>query len=233
MKFDHHIHSCYSGDSHSKVEDIIKYSMKIGLDAIAISDHDTVKGSKKAMEIAKGQKNINSLIIVPSIEITTNKGHIIGLGLEEELKINQSPEEVIEKIHDENALAIIPHPYTYYRHGLFATINIENYIKHSKPNRKLKIDGVEVKNGRFLLGYGNYKTKKFSKNHNISPLGGSDSHFINAIGDCYSEMEFESVEDIFEAIRNNKTIAKGQKTSNRLIGKEFINKKIKRKYKRN
>ncbi|MDR3062655.1 MAG: PHP domain-containing protein [Methanobrevibacter sp.] len=232
MKFDPHIHSLYSGDSKSSIEGILKTSMEKKMDVIAISDHDTIKGSKKAIELSKKYKNI---VVIPSIEITTTKGHILGLGVEELIEKNLSPEETIEKIHELNGLAIIPHPYTFYRHGLLTKVNYKD----------LKIDGLETKNGRYILGYGNYKASKLLKTSKIAGLGASDSHFLESIGDCYSEilinkdndydLENDNIikEEILSAIKKNKVLAKGKGTSNILIFKEFINKKIKRKYKRN
>lgn len=51
MIIDPHIHSTYSGDSTASVKDIIKHSRKIGLDAIAIADHNSLKGSEVALKI--------------------------------------------------------------------------------------------------------------------------------------------------------------------------------------
>ena len=77
MKFDPHIHSVYSGDSRSEVIDILIQAEKKGLDAIAISDHNEIKGSRLARSYG------GSIIVVPSIEISSDKGHILGLGVDE------------------------------------------------------------------------------------------------------------------------------------------------------
>ena len=50
MIIDPHIHSTYSGDSTATVQDIVDYSKGIGLDAIAIADHNSIKGSIRALE---------------------------------------------------------------------------------------------------------------------------------------------------------------------------------------
>ena len=72
MKFDPHIHSVYSGDSRSEVIDILIQAEKKGLDAIAISDHNEIAGSRLARSYG------GSIIVVPSIEISSDKGHILG-----------------------------------------------------------------------------------------------------------------------------------------------------------
>ncbi|WP_054835246.1 PHP domain-containing protein [Methanobrevibacter arboriphilus] len=116
MKLDPHIHSCYSGDARSSPKSIIDQARKIKLDIIAISDHDTIKGSKIASEISK---NFDDILVVPSIEITSSEGHILGFGVDTVIEKGLSPEETVEKIHDEGGIAIIPHPFSSYRSGLF------------------------------------------------------------------------------------------------------------------
>jgi predicted metal-dependent phosphoesterase TrpH len=217
MKLDPHIHSYYSRDSQSHPIEILKRSEKIGLDFIAISDHNTIKGSKIAIEESK---KVGKVKVIPSIEISSLKGHILGFGIEEEVPKGLSPEETIDKIHDLGGLSIIPHPFTFYRNGLFSKTKHDN----------LRYDAIETLNGRFIIGYGNHKAKKLSIKKNIPEIGASDSHFIESIGDCYTELDCDNVDDVIIAIKKNKTKAMGKGTSNYLIGKEFINKKIKRIY---
>ena len=80
---DPHIHSCYSPDSLTKIEDIIAKSIDLKLDIIAISDHNTVEGSKVAVELTK---NRDDILVIPSIEISSEKGHILGFGCEEKIE---------------------------------------------------------------------------------------------------------------------------------------------------
>ena len=51
MKIDTHIHSKYSKDSITPLENFIKYSKKIGLYAIAITDLDEIKGTWAISEL--------------------------------------------------------------------------------------------------------------------------------------------------------------------------------------
>lgn len=218
MKLDPHIHSCYSGDSRSKPEDIIKRAISIGLDIIAISDHNTTKGSKLAIAEAK-DKNI---IIVPSIEISSSDGHILGFGVDVDIPRDLSPHDTIDKIHDNGGVAIIPHPFSSYRNGLLCNI---------KP-MELDIEAIEVKNSRYIIGYSNYKSKALATKRKLAMIGSSDSHFLGSIGDSFTEIKdidsAATTADIIDAIRSKNTVAKGKKTSNYLIAKEVFNKKIKR-----
>lgn len=81
IKLDPHIHTLYSGDSKNIPDDIVKIAKKRGLDAIAITDHNTIKGYEV---IAK--RNIEDILIIPGIEISTREGHIVALGITEEIE---------------------------------------------------------------------------------------------------------------------------------------------------
>ncbi|MEA4956602.1 hypothetical protein SDC9_17114 [bioreactor metagenome] len=232
MKLDPHIHSCYSGDARSSPREIIKRALHIGLDVIAISDHNSIKGSKSAINLTK---NIKNLLVVPSIEISSSDGHILGFGIETPISKGLTPEETVEKIHDEGGLAIVPHPFSFYRKGLFFNNrNNVNKLVKEKSNKKYLIDGVEILNARYIIGYSNFRSKKLANKYNLAKIGSSDSHFIESIGNCYTELfdiDLEpTVDDVIEAIRSRKTIAKGSRTPNYLIAKEVFNKKIRRIY---
>ncbi len=77
MGFDLHTHSTYS-DGSLKPEELIQKAVKSGLDGIALTDHDTVAGIKKAL--AEAEKN--DYPFLPGIELTTDYGdseaHILG-----------------------------------------------------------------------------------------------------------------------------------------------------------
>lgn len=219
IQLDPHIHTVYSGDATGTPEKIIKQAIKLKLDAIAITDHNTMKGSIIMRKLAKDYPNI---LIIPGIEISSSHGHIVALGINDEIKPHQNPEETVDQIHDMGGIAIIPHPFVRYRSGLFARYPFFNTI-----------DAIETKNSRFVFGISNTKAEKLSKEKNIPPIGSSDSHFIGSIGKCATEVDSENnVDDIIEAIKNGKTRAYGVRTPLHLIVKEVFNKKILRKHKK-
>ena len=55
MKFDLHIHSNYS-DGRADVKEIIKAATRSGLDGIALTDHDTMKGLPVARRYTRQSK---------------------------------------------------------------------------------------------------------------------------------------------------------------------------------
>ncbi len=214
MIIDTHIHSTYSPDSSSSVAEIVKYSRKIGLDAIAIADHDTMKGSMEAKDRFKGLKDF---VIIPAMEISTNKGHIVALGIKEEISPGLDPKETVELIRDQGGIAVAAHPFVRYREGLFSRIS------------SLDVDALETLNSRYIFGYSNWRARKMAEETKIPQLGASDAHFLGAIGSCVTELEADfDVESILEVILSGKTNVFGDRTPLPLIIKEVINKKIKK-----
>ncbi len=216
LKMDSHIHSEYSEDSSSKIDDILKVATKRNIDIIAISDHNTVDGTSEVLK--KTRKT--DILAIPSIEISSSHGHILGFGCEENIPRDLSPEDTIDRIHDLGGLAIIPHPYCFYRHGLL------HFYKE-----KLKIDAIETKNARFIVGYCNNKAKNLSIKENIPALGASDAHYYKFVGDCYSLIDCEKdVDSVLKSISKGKTEAHGKGTSNIQLSKYLFERNILKKF---
>ena len=217
LKMDSHIHSEYSPDSSSKIDDILDVARKKEIDIIAISDHNTVDGTS---EVMKKTRNTD-ILAIPSIEISSTLGHILGFGCEENIPRELSPEETIDKIHDLGGIAIIPHPYCFYRHGLLCKSDYKD----------LKIDAIETKNARFIVGYCNNKAKKLSKRENLPGLGASDAHYWKFVGDCYSKIDCEKdIDSVIKAILKGKVEAQGKGTSNILLSKYLFERRVLKKF---
>jgi predicted metal-dependent phosphoesterase TrpH len=79
MKADLHLHSAWS-DGSMNVPRLVRFAGALGLDAVSITDHDTMAGQEEALEEGKKQ----GLVIVPGVEIsafnpeTGRKAHILG-----------------------------------------------------------------------------------------------------------------------------------------------------------
>lgn len=217
LKMDSHIHSEYSADSNSKIDYILEYAKRRNIDVIAISDHNTVDGTP---EVLRKTKNTD-ILAIPSIEISSTDGHILGFGCEENIPKGLTPEDTIDRIHDLGGLAIIPHPYCFYRHGLL----------HKRDYKDLKIDAIETKNARFIAGYCNNKAKKLSKKENLPSLGASDAHYWKFVGDCYSLIDAEKdIDSILKAIVKNNVEAHGKGTSNILLSKYLFERNVLKKF---
>ncbi len=77
-KIDLHIHTprseCY-GDSSVTAEQIVDAARRAGLEAIAITDHNTVEAVDDVRRAAQG----TGLVVFPGVELTTAGGHVLAL----------------------------------------------------------------------------------------------------------------------------------------------------------
>jgi hypothetical protein len=194
MKFDLHIHSTYS-DGHADVKEIIKAAERRGLDGIALTDHDTMRGIPAARRYIKEQKL--DLILIPGIEVTTSEGHLLVLGVDKAPEKKLSPEETIETAHDLGGIADVPHPYHPFRHAI---------------GRIPDADAVEVYNSKHLFGLANGRAKFEAKRRGMPMVAGSDSHFADTVGLGVTEIEADNVDGVLEAIRAGQTKILGKRT---------------------
>ncbi|NIM46651.1 MAG: PHP domain-containing protein [Candidatus Aenigmarchaeota archaeon] len=174
MKIDCHCHTIYSKhwfwgfDAINTPLEMIKVAIKKGMDGLAITDHDTVKGSLVGKKVAKRFKNF---IIITGSEIKTKEGEIIGLDIKENIPINLSIGEAIEKIHDLGGIAVAPHPFGSY---VFRKCAQEN---------ALKADAIEVYNST-LTKKQNNKALRLAKKFKKSFTAGSDAHSAREVGNA-------------------------------------------------
>ena len=78
---------------------------KKGLDGIAVTDHNSIKGAVEVVKQAPSE-----VYIIVGAEIKTTIGEILGLFLNEEIS-SSNPLEVIDEIRDQGGLIILPHPF--------------------------------------------------------------------------------------------------------------------------
>ena len=192
MRFDLHIHSNYSSDSNLSVDDILKQAVRKGLDGIAICDHNTIEGSLRAIQRVR-ELNL-SLIVIPGIEISTSDGHLIVLGIRENIQPDLLLSETITIARQKSAIVIAPHPFK------------KNSIGYAAKDA----DAIETFNSRCLFGE-NEKAKELALSLGKPEVGGSDSHLLSAIGLGFTEMDtLRNESSVLESIRMGKTRSGGQ-----------------------
>ena len=82
-KIDLHIHTNASYDGFNTLEQVIDKSIEKGLTTIAITDHDIITEEL----IGKRTRKIKGIEIITGMEVSTNKGHVIGLFLDSPIKV--------------------------------------------------------------------------------------------------------------------------------------------------
>lgn len=188
MRFDLHIHSKYSSDSGSAIEDILRKAVQRGLDGIAICDHNTLVGSYHAKKCVT-KLNL-PLLVLPGVEVSTTQGHLIVLGVKDNIPPGMTPQETIRIARQKGGVVIAAHPFKINSIG-----NVDG----------LDIDAIETFNSRCIFGE-NKKALKMAIELGKPQVGGSDSHMLGTIGIGYTEIDAQPYEaSVLNAIRNGKT----------------------------
>jgi hypothetical protein len=194
MKYDLHSHSKYSPDGFLDPEKIVKIAIRRGLNGIAITDHNTINGGLKA----KKYENEDFTVIIGS-EIMTERGEIIGLFLEEDVK-SKDVQDVISEIKDQNGIIIIPHPFDELRHSAF----------HPTDEDAKFIDCIEGFNSRCVFQKYNKKAVEFAMKYKLAITAGSDAHFAREIGNAFILVESSGEEELREKILKKEINFKGK-----------------------
>ncbi len=170
MKFELHCHTRYSRGTKIPSEglpspaEVIQRAKNTGLSGIAITDH----GNTRAWKEAKKEAEKQDIIFIPGMEVNTKNGHLVALGISEKVKNNLTLEETIEKIHEQEGLAIAVHPFDTRGMG----------VKHDMK----KADAVEVFNALSLDKIPNMFAERMARKLGKVMVVGSDAHSLEMIG---------------------------------------------------
>lgn len=197
IKADLHIHTCYSTDCLSPLEKIIERCLELGINCIAVADHNTITGALKMREFAPFK-------IIVAEEILTPVGEIMGLFLSEEVSRGLSPQETISRIRSQGGLVAIPHPFG---RSLPWNANVLTSIEVLS-----QVDIIETFNSRTPFSNSIARAGKLAKEQGKAASAGSDAHTLGEIGRAYVEMpEFDGPDDFLNSLAQGRIF--GQKSS--------------------
>ncbi|MEM4781318.1 MAG: PHP domain-containing protein [Halalkalicoccus sp.] len=197
-----HAHSELSHDGRDPVELLLEQASAVGLDALAITDHDAIDASLEAAALAPEY----GLVGIPGIEISSSAGHVLGIGVEERISPGLSYAETLERIHAAGGIAIAPHPFQSSRHGVGTRISREELAE---------ADAIEIYNSRLLTGRANRKAERFARSRGLPMTAGSDAHISEMVGQAVTRIDTDgerSVEAICRGIREGRTAVDGRRT---------------------
>ncbi len=188
MKFDLHVHSSHSGDSKNRIEEVLDACVRKGLSGVAIMDHNSLEGSRYALSLKR-----DDILIVPGMEISSAKGHILAYNVQEEVPRELEVAETIDRIREQGGIAVAAHPYRMWS-GLGEEVTMAN-----------DFDAIEVHNGRSTHS-NNDQAAKLAARMCRPFTAGSDSHEPSTVGKAYfvTSRDCHSVEDVIKEVLSGK-----------------------------
>jgi glycosyltransferase involved in cell wall biosynthesis len=194
---DLHMHTDHSPDCATSVDTLLDTAKRVGLGAIAITDHNEVSGALEARERANGIK-----VIVAEEVKTADQGEVIGLFIEEKIPRGMTLQETIAEIRRQDGLVYVPHPFD----RMHAVPDYEHLLDVVED-----IDAIEVFNPRVAFSAFNEEAARFAAKYRIVAGAGSDSHVAQGLGSVKIRMrDFDGPEEFLESLRDADIVRKRQ-----------------------
>lgn len=203
---DLHIHTIYSYDGTATVPAVLRRAREIGLDVIAITDHDEIAGALEAVKLASHY----GVEVIPGSEITTADGDLLALFIQEKIQAGLSLIETLLHVHQQGGVAIAAHPMA---GGMgmnsLKPVTILKALKH--PVAKNVLVGIEAYNGTAIDRVSNHYARIFANTLSIAQTGNSDAHIVDTIGFGRTDFPGTSAADLLKALRERTTRVKKMK----------------------
>ncbi|MFB6164968.1 MAG: CehA/McbA family metallohydrolase [Haloarculaceae archaeon] len=204
VSIDPHVHSAGSYDADVPVTDLLAAARDAGLDAVAVTDHDAIEHSLRAVELAPEY----GLLAIPGVEVSTAAGHLLAVGVEECPAPGRPLVETVETVRAAGGVAVVAHPFQVLRHGI-------------RRRRIGYADAIEVFNALTITGVQNRRAQRFAAARGYPMLGGSDAHAAAMVGRTYTEVDVDAdasdpteldPASVLDAIRDGATVVEGERT---------------------
>ena len=188
---DTHVHTCFSPDSVADPALMLVTAARRGLAGIAVTDHNTLDGARRAQRRAAELKERHKLpadfFVIEGEEVGSRDGHIIALFLHQTVPADLSAADTIDQIHAQGGLAVAAHPMLPSGVGQRAAT--------------LPFDAVETVNMAETLhfavasGRANRKRAQFYAGLKGPCLGVSDAHDPSVLGMAYTLIPGDRVDE--------------------------------------
>jgi len=195
LRVDLHVHSSCSPDGRSDVGRLVARLSELGLDGLALTDHNTVAGHSALADLARQHPGLR---LIPGVEVSTLEGHLLAYGLEEVPPAGRPVAEVVEWVVVHGGVPVLAHPFRRI-HGVGEAIA-----------RSARVPALEVVNGH-NGPRANRRAGAIAVGRGIGRTGGSDAHDLRELGRAWTRFPAEAgtVDQLLEALRRGATTAEG------------------------
>ena len=190
-----HVHTRFSPDCATPPNKLVERCQKVGVNCVAITDHNTIQGALAVQEIAP-------FLVIIGEEVKSTAGEITGLFLNKEIPAGLSPMETVERIKAQGGLISIPHPFDRMRRSVITAPALEEVLPHA--------DIIEAFNARNTFATANSRAKALAQERGLLMSAVSDAHTLLELGRAYVEMpEFDGTPEGFkESLRQGQLVTR-------------------------
>jgi predicted metal-dependent phosphoesterase TrpH len=193
VRVDMHCHTRLSVDSLNDPRKLVEAAAARGIDVLCVTDHN---GLANALALSK-MHGLPARVI-PSEEVKSNEGEIIGYFLSELVPKGLTPEETAKRIRGQGGLVAVPHP--------FDSLRTASRLRTPALERLVEaglVDIIEGLNARSIKVEDNERAVEFARKHNLPMSAGSDAHTLMEIGRAHVRMpDFVGPQEMLESLRN-------------------------------
>ena len=202
---DMHLHTLYS-DGTMEVQALLDHvEHRTDLDLVAVTDHERIDGALRARELHEAGDYHFGLVV--GEEITTRRGHVLALFLEERIPALRPLEETIERIHAQGGIAIAAHPMA----PLTPSLGRRSLLRlHHDPDARHRLDAIEMLNPSVAGRARRPHRHALNQLMELAAVGNSDSHVLEHIGTGWTWFDGASAEDYRRAVAERTTEAEGE-----------------------
>jgi hypothetical protein len=186
--FDLHVHGAGSADSRLSNKEAMTRARELGLRGLSFTDHDRLTSLRSPFD---------DLVLVPGAELSTEWGDLLAIGISEMPGPGLSVPALIEDIHRQGGVAVVPHPFCEEQRTICMNERVLDIAG--------LIDGLEVTSPKRSVD--NAKARRLARENGKAEVGGSDAHSLEAMGWGFTACDEGTVEGLLEAIRKGRTEA--------------------------
>ncbi len=198
VKTELHCHNSFSNfhvgtkeppyDCNISIRDQLERSYGLGLDAIFVTNHNTLDGYNQLLEYKKNHSKFQNIKVFPAEEITIDTGaHVLAYGIHDEIQPGITLDELIDEVRKQDGISSAPHPFS---------------LLDALRDDAKKCDMVEVFNSNNVDILSNAKATKFALDNNMTQVSGSDSHVLSTLGRCVNVINSENnLDDILQSMK--------------------------------
>ena len=195
---DLHIHTLYSYDGTASVPAVLGRAREIGLDVIAITDHDEITGSLHAQDLAPRY----GVEVIPGLEVTTSEGDLLALNITEILPRGLTLIESLLRVNELGGFCIAPHPMA---GGLgMKSLGAYPILRAMRnPVAAQTLIAIETYNATTIDRLSNHYAQILAEKLGISQTASSDAHVLDAVGLGVTEFVGHTARDLVRALQNS------------------------------